>query len=39
VVKATLNALLSLRTREQIYQARGLAIKKREPKQEVTVAA
>jgi small subunit ribosomal protein S5 len=27
VVKATLNALLSLRTREQIYQARGLAIK------------
>lgn len=28
VVKATLNALLSLRTRDQIYQSRGLAIKK-----------
>ena len=28
VVKATLNALLSLRTREQIYGARGLEIKK-----------
>jgi small subunit ribosomal protein S5 len=28
VVKATLNALLSLRTRETIYQARGLEIKK-----------
>jgi small subunit ribosomal protein S5 len=28
VVKATLNALLSLRTREQIYQSRGLSIKK-----------
>lgn len=28
VVKATLNALLSLRTREQIYQSRGLEIKK-----------
>ena len=28
VVKATLNALLSLRTREQIYGARGLQIKK-----------
>ena len=28
VVKATLGALLSLRTREQIYQSRGLAIKK-----------
>lgn len=28
VVKATLNGLLSLRTREQIYAARGLAIKK-----------
>ena len=27
VVKATLNALLSLRTREQIYQSRGLEIK------------
>jgi len=32
VVKATLNALLSLRTREQIYQSRGLTIKKSEPK-------
>ena len=28
VVKATLNGLLSLRTREMIYQARGLEIKK-----------
>jgi len=28
VVKATLQALLSLRTREQIYQSRGLALKK-----------
>ncbi len=28
VVKATLNGLLSLRTREQIYQSRGLQIKK-----------
>ena len=28
VVKATLNALLSLRTRENIYQGRGLEIKK-----------
>ena len=28
VVKATLNGLLSLRTREQIYQSRGLEIKK-----------
>jgi len=28
VVKATLKALLSLRTREQIYRSRGLAIKK-----------
>jgi small subunit ribosomal protein S5 len=28
VVKATLGALLSLRTREQIYQGRGLEIKK-----------
>lgn len=28
VVKATLDALLSLRTREQIYQSRGLQIKK-----------
>jgi small subunit ribosomal protein S5 len=31
VVKATLNALLSLRLREQIYQARGLAIHKPKP--------
>jgi len=28
VVKATLNALLSLRTREQIYTSRGLPLKK-----------
>ena len=28
VVKATLNALLSLRTREAIYKARGLEFKK-----------
>ena len=28
VVKATLNGLLSMRTREQIYQSRGLEIKK-----------
>jgi len=40
VVKATLNALLSLRTREQIYQSRGLAIKKIEtPKAPVAPAA
>ena len=40
VVKATLNGLLSLRTREQIYQARGLAIKKIEtPKAPAAVAA
>ena len=32
VVKATLKALLSLRTREQIYKARGIALKKAEPK-------
>jgi hypothetical protein len=35
-----LKALLSLRTREQIYQARGLQIKKIEtPKLPVTTAA
>ncbi len=40
VVKATLNALLSLRTREQIYQSRGLQIKKVEtPKAPEAVAA
>ena len=40
VVKATLNGLLSLRTREQIYQGRGLAIKKVEtPKAPEVVAA
>jgi small subunit ribosomal protein S5 len=40
VVKATLSGLLSLRTREQIYQARGLAIKKVEaPKAPEAVAA
>jgi small subunit ribosomal protein S5 len=31
VVKATLAALLSLRTREQIYKARGLQLRKVEP--------
>ena len=31
VVKATLGALLSLRTREQIYQSRGLVLKKAVP--------
>jgi small subunit ribosomal protein S5 len=31
VVKATLNALLSLRQREDIYRGRGLEIKKAEP--------
>jgi small subunit ribosomal protein S5 len=31
VVKATLNALLSLRLREDIYQGRGLEIKKVPP--------
>lgn len=31
VVKATLNALLSLRLREDIYKSRGLSIKKVEP--------
>jgi len=40
VVKATLKALLSLRTREQIYRARGLEIKKVEaPKAPGAVAA
>jgi len=40
VVKATLNALLSLRTREQIYTARGLDFKKVEkPKAPTAVAA
>lgn len=40
VVKATLNALLSLRTREQIYQSRGLEIKKvAAPKAPEVVAA
>ena len=40
VVKATLGALLSLRTREQIYQSRGLEIKKVEaPKAPEAVAA
>ena len=31
VVKATLKALLSLRTREQIYKARGIPLRKAEP--------
>jgi small subunit ribosomal protein S5 len=31
VVKATLNALLSLRLRENIYKARGIEMKKAEP--------
>ena len=40
VVKATLNGLLNLRTREQIYQGRGLQIKKVEtPKAPEAVAA
>lgn len=40
VVKATLNGLLSLRTREQIYTARGLQIKKVDaPKAPEAVAA
>jgi len=40
VVKATLNALLTLRTREQIYNSRGLEIKKVEtPKAPEAVAA
>jgi small subunit ribosomal protein S5 len=39
VVKATLAALLSLRTREEIYKSRGLEIKKYQPKTEVVAAA
>jgi small subunit ribosomal protein S5 len=39
VVKATLKALLSLRTREEIYKARGLQLRKPEPKTELTGAA
>ena len=40
VVKATLQALLSLRTREQIYKSRGLEFKKVDaPKAPVAVAA
>ena len=40
VVKATLNGLLSLRTREQIYQSRGLEIKKvSAPKAPAAIAA
>lgn len=40
VVKATLNALLSLRTREMIYQSRGLQIKSvKTPKAPEAVAA
>ena len=40
VVKATLNGLLSLRTREQIYQSRGLEIRKvATPKAPEVVAA
>jgi len=39
VVKATLSALLSLRTRENIYKGRGLELKKAEPKVEAAVAA
>jgi small subunit ribosomal protein S5 len=39
VVKATLAALLSLRTREQIYKARGIEIKKSEPKAGAAAAA
>jgi len=39
VVKATLGALLSLRTREQIYKARGLEIRKPAPKAPEPVAA
>lgn len=38
VVKATLKALLALRTREEIYKARGLQIKKVEPKTEAAAA-
>jgi small subunit ribosomal protein S5 len=39
VVKATLAALLSLRTREEIYRARGIAIKKIETPQAPGAAA
>ena len=38
VVKATLKALLSLRTREEIYKSRNLTLKKAEPKAEVVAA-
>jgi small subunit ribosomal protein S5 len=38
VVKATLAALLSLRTREEIYKSRGLTLKKAEPKVEAAAA-
>lgn len=38
VVKATLAALLSLRTREEIYKSRGLEIRKPEPKVEAATA-
>jgi small subunit ribosomal protein S5 len=38
VVKATLKALLSLRTREAIYKSRGLELKKIEPKTEMAAA-
>jgi small subunit ribosomal protein S5 len=38
VVKATLNGLLSLRTREQIYKSRGLEIRKIAPKAAEPVA-
>jgi small subunit ribosomal protein S5 len=38
VVKATLKALLSLRTREAIYKSRGLELKKIEPKIEMAPA-
>ena len=39
VVKATLNGLLSLRTREQIYKSRGLEIRKATPKAPEAAAA
>ena len=39
VVKATLNALLSLRLREDIYRSRGLEVKKVEPAPEPAPAA
>ncbi len=38
VVKATLQALLRLRTREQIYKSRGIVLKKAEPKAATTAA-